>query len=204
MSLASSETPTLCGERLSFDNRFAVVDSAKADGWNLRGSGAFSRVLVKDDQALKIFFDDAYLQYITSDLVKRGSEATPRLLSPVIYGDRLNAVFLEALVHWSFTEEVSNIVFGLDMVAEDIFDYGLDVAIKSFQSSDFQSAHDWLKPSGVTFFIELLKFIDKTKFRPDISSTNLMMRKSTGQAVFSDPVAQPVSHLLTFFTKEDR
>ena len=193
--------PTFLGEHLLFDNRFAVVDAAIADGWSLRGSGSFSRVLVKDDQALKIFSDDAYLQYITSDIVKNGSDAAPRILEPIIQGDGLAVVILEKLLFWPTQEKDAEIVAALDMVAEDITDYGVDAAIELFMTNDFKAIHDWLKPNGKKFFVELLGFISENEVRPDIKIENLMMRPSSGQIVFSDPVAQPVSQFLTFFKK---
>jgi hypothetical protein len=190
---------SLYGAPLTFAHRFGVFEAAQRHGWKSCARGSFSRVLYREDQVLKIFADDGYLTYLTQIVRKRNS-AMPRMLSPLVRGEGLYAVVLEPLKQ--FTED-SELAAHLKLFAEQALLEGEAAVRAELLGPDTESIRTRLGPDGIEAFFLITDAHREHAVDLDFRTPNLMVRPSTGQLVFSDPLA-PIDFLYRMlFTPEE-
>jgi len=170
------------GVELVWQNYGDLVEAVEAEGWTQAGEGNFATVLVRGNEAIKVFADEAYTQYLV-EVVRPDCPAFPRLLSPIYRGQELSLVHLERL----------------EPVGDHIAEYFIDVRESmrcSFENGsisgdiDLERLKSFLGDHALDALAGIFRLGETRDYIFDaFYASNVMMREGYDGVVFTDPLA---------------
>jgi hypothetical protein len=179
--LAPQKIPTLFGIPITRDTEQDIIDTAQADGWIWAGRGEFSIVFVRGTQALKLFSDPAYFEFLTQ-IVTPDNEAFPKIIEGPYLGYDLSAVIVERL------EPLSENDYWLSSQIADLADEAQYLGNLDVDSDEAYALSVHISNDGVDALSLIIGLAHAFGLGTDLQPQNLMRRPKTGQLVFSDPL----------------
>jgi len=178
-----SATGELFGITLSKANKSAIILEAHKNGWQqMNKDGRYATVLVKDDQALKIFADSAYLEFLDELVLPSKNDLFPIILEGPIIGRGLAAIFLERLEPLSLQDKKIADHLGI------LLDVATDEDVLDAEPFRVDAVRERMGQNGLDTLAQIADLVNRLGLRGDISTQNLMRRPNTNELVFTDPV----------------
>jgi len=175
--------PTIFDIPIAFDRHDEIIAAAKNAGWEQKTrSGGYATVLVRDNQALKIYEDTAYDHFL-SQIQARENSTYPVILDGPLVGVGLSVIFLERLESLGYEDA---------LLADKLRWY----ALESEGRGEIDPKHPYIElvrermgEDGVSALDFIMHFAKDHAYIADFNIRNLMLRPLSNQIVFADPVS---------------
>ena len=172
------------GVELDWKYQPDLIEAIEHEGWNQAGQGNFGTVLVRGNEAIKVFDDQAYTQYLLK-VVRPDCPAFPRVLSPIYRGNQLSIVHLERLEpagdeiadYFRTTRDKLRLCFAFGSISDEYINVDeMDAMLGYDAVGALALIFDLAKARGYVF--------------DGFYASNVMRRKGYDGVVFTDPVAK--------------